>query len=104
MANMAFPWCYPTGGPRRLRRLETAPNLVYSEPVERFNPEGIRRRDLKWVLSEARFVHEARRIDRCLLCKRPHVLEAGLCGICQALLEDPEELALVGRWATGGAP
>lgn len=71
--------------------------------MDRLNGEGIRRQDLRWTLTQARFVRDARRIDRCLLCRRTSVNEAGLCVACWSTLDD-EELALATRWTMGVAP
>jgi hypothetical protein len=71
--------------------------------VERLNSEGILRRDLKWVLTQRRFVTTARRIDSCLLCRRQSVNEAGLCEVCYATL-DEDELSLVEKWMRGTGP
>jgi hypothetical protein len=61
--------------------------------VHRLNSEGILRRDLPFALKNRRMVTDARRIDSCLLCRRPHVNEAALCDVCYAMLEG-EELEL----------
>jgi hypothetical protein len=71
--------------------------------VERLNPEGIPRKQLSFVLSQSRRVHEARRIDRCLLCRRSRVNDAGLCELCYSML-DGEELRLATRWTVVGGP
>lgn len=46
---------------------------------------------------------EARRIDACMLCRRPHVNEAGLCDVCYSSLEG-EELDMVTAWMRGSEP
>ncbi|HVT12637.1 MAG TPA: hypothetical protein VHE55_10240 [Fimbriimonadaceae bacterium] len=69
----------------------------------RVNPEGIVRSDLPWVLTQRRIVMTARRIDTCLLCRRKHVNEAGLCDVCMATLED-HEIALAEKWLRGTGP
>ena len=71
--------------------------------MDRINGEGIRRQDLKFALTQARLVFDARRIDRCLLCRRTQVNEAGLCLVCWSSLED-DELSLAQRWTLGVAP
>ena len=75
----------------------------YTPPVHRLNSEGVPREHLKLVLRDRRTVNAARKIDRCLLCRRPGVNEAGLCGVCWAAL-DEEELALAQRWLSGQGP
>lgn len=74
-----------------------------SQSVERVNSEGILRRDLAWALTQRRMVALARRIDRCLLCRRERVNEAGLCDVCHATLTE-EELRLVEMWMRGTGP
>ncbi|MFM9873206.1 MAG: hypothetical protein ACKVQS_07045 [Fimbriimonadaceae bacterium] len=69
----------------------------------RINPEGIPRDQLTWALTQARIVRAAVRIDQCLLCRDPHVNEAGLCVICWTYLT-PEETELATNWATGVLP
>ena len=69
----------------------------------RVNPEGIRRDELAWALSQASYVRAARRIDSCLLCKRNNVNEAGLCDYCWATLEG-EELEAAAKWTMGVRP
>lgn len=71
--------------------------------MERVNSEGIPRSDLKWALTERRMVMTARKINRCLLCRRIRVNEAGLCDVCTASLND-EEQELVERWRRGTGP
>jgi len=71
--------------------------------VERLNSEGIPRHTLKFALRTSRIVREARRIDSCLLCRRPSVNEAGLCDVCYSAL-DGEELQLATRWLSGFEP
>lgn len=71
--------------------------------MERWNSEGIPRDHLAWALTQRRFVEAARRIDACLLCRRPKVNEAGLCTVCHSLLDDRER-ALAQRWLTGVGP
>lgn len=70
---------------------------------DRFNSEGIPRRRLSIALRTRRVVLTARRIDSCLLCKRPEVNEAGVCAVCYAILND-EELGLAERWMRGQGP
>jgi hypothetical protein len=71
--------------------------------VDRLNSEGIRRQDLSFTLKNPLKVRDARRIDACLLCRRPRVNEAGLCDVCYASLED-DELYLATCWLRGTAP
>lgn len=71
--------------------------------MRRLNSEGIRREDLANALRDRRQVHEARRIDSCLLCRRPDVNEAGLCEVCYVLLSS-EEADLAEAWLRGTAP
>lgn len=67
---------------------------------DRLNPEGIPRSDLIWALTERRFVRMARRLDKCLLCRRGQVNESGICGVCWATLEE-DELKLALKWLSG---
>lgn len=70
---------------------------------DRLHPEGVQRSQLKWVLTQERFVKAAVRMDQCLLCRNKRVNEAGLCDVCWTFLDDPEtELAL--KWTSGVAP
>lgn len=71
--------------------------------MERQNSEGIRRSELNFVLRQTDRVRTARRIDACLLCRRPRVNESGLCDICYTQL-DGEEMRLANRWLTGEGP
>lgn len=71
--------------------------------VERLNSEGIPRDSLILALRDRRAVLTARRINSCLLCRRPKVNEAGLCDICYSAL-DGEELKLATRWLQGIGP
>jgi len=71
--------------------------------MDRINGEGIRRQDLKWALTQPRLVADARRIDRCLICRRTEPNESGLCIVCWSSLDD-EELRLAQRWTVGIAP
>lgn len=76
----------------------------YPVSVERLNSEGIARDQLSWALTQHAVVQTARRINSCLLCRRIGVNEAGLCDVCYALLDNPEEQALVARWISGEGP
>lgn len=67
------------------------------------NAEGIPRKDLSWVLKRPDLVKTAKRIDKCLLCRRSNVNDAGLCDICTAALDDAE-IKLVERWMRGDGP
>ncbi|MBA4293317.1 hypothetical protein C0431_10135 [bacterium] len=69
----------------------------------RINPEGVPRDQLTWVLTQAKMVRDAVRIDRCLLCRDPAVNEAGICGVCWTYLT-PEEVELATNWSTGVMP
>ncbi|MCW5943511.1 MAG: hypothetical protein KIS66_14860 [Fimbriimonadaceae bacterium] len=71
--------------------------------MERLNSEGFPRDRLLWVLTQPRFVREARRIDACLLCRAHRVNDAGLCDACHATLSDAE-MRLVERWMNGTGP
>ncbi len=71
--------------------------------MERWNSEAIPRDQLRWALSNAEVIRKARRVGRCLLCRRDEVNEAALCQVCWALLSD-EELAAASRWLIGVAP
>lgn len=75
----------------------------HNREVSRLNPEGIPRDQLLFVLGQPRRVREARRIDRCLLCRGARVNDAGLCELCYSML-DGDEQRLATRWTTGGAP
>lgn len=70
---------------------------------DRLNSEGIRREELRWVLTQRRMVLTARRINSCLLCRRIGVNESGLCEVCFSLLDD-DESRLAGRWISGEGP
>lgn len=76
---------------------------MYTLAVERLNSEAIPRRFLMRALLDTHLVPTFRRIDRCLLCRRPGVNEAALCLVCWALLED-DEMRQAQRWLNGGAP
>ena len=67
------------------------------------NSEGIIRENLMHALKDPRTVREAKRIDRCLLCRRPGVNDAALCEFCWALL-DEDELKQGQRWLSGVGP
>lgn len=71
--------------------------------VDRFNSEGIPLTSLTVALRTPRVVSEARRIDMCLLCRRPRVNEAGLCNVCYSQLEG-EPLRLAVNWMSGVGP
>ncbi|MES1228236.1 MAG: hypothetical protein ABUL72_06155, partial [Armatimonadota bacterium] len=71
--------------------------------MDRLNEEGIPRDRLAWALTRADYVREARRHNRCLLCSRKNVNEAGLCEGCYSMLSSPE-LALAERWLGGALP
>ena len=71
--------------------------------MSRINSEGIKRDDLAWVLTERRFVIEARKLNKCLLCKKEGVLESGLCNLCYSML-DGDELLLAEKWHRGTGP
>lgn len=71
--------------------------------MERHNSEGIPREKLSLALRDRKAVHEARRIDSCLLCRSPRVCEAGLCDACYGMLEGGE-LELAQRWLAGVGP
>ncbi len=75
----------------------------YNPDVERVNSQGIPLEDLKYVLLHARFVHKARRVNRCLLCCEPNVNEAGLCDACYTQLPEAEA-KLAERWIAGVEP
>jgi hypothetical protein len=71
--------------------------------VERFNNEGIPRHTLVLALRDRRLVMTARRVDACLLCRRPRVNDSGLCDVCYSGLEG-EELRLAVSWLSGVGP
>lgn len=71
--------------------------------MERLNSEGIPLQDLAATLRDRPKVITARRIDRCLLCRRPRVNEAGLCDSCYSVLPDAEA-AIAHRWMRGDGP
>ncbi len=66
----------------------------------RFNSEGIPRDQLAYALTRSDYVAFARKLDRCMLCCRVKVNEAGVCDYCWSLLTE-KELQLAERW-TGG--
>jgi hypothetical protein len=89
---------------RRVERSRSVgPRKKYNDRVERYNSEGIARDLLQQALRDRRLVHQARRIDNCLLCRAPNVNEAGLCRVCWVLL-DEEELQLAKSWMNGAGP
>lgn len=71
--------------------------------LERYNEAGLYRDELLFALKDRKKVLEARRVDICMLCRRPKVNAAGICEYCYALL-DGEELHTVTRWMIGGTP
>ena len=71
--------------------------------MERLNVEAIPRAHLIRALQEKLIVPVHRRIDKCLLCRRPGVNEAALCVACWALLGD-DEMRQAERWLNGGSP
>lgn len=71
--------------------------------MERWNSEAIPRQDLAWALGRPDIVRTARRIDRCLLCRAPHVNEAALCASCWAILDEPD-ISIAQEWMTGARP
>lgn len=71
--------------------------------MERLNVEAIPREHLLQALREKGAVPVHRRIDKCLLCRRPGVNEAALCVGCWSLLGD-EEIRQAERWLNGGNP
>jgi len=77
--------------------------MRHNNRVDRENPEGIKRNELTFALRTRRFVSEARRINKCMLCRRTRVNEAGLCEVCYATLEG-EELNLALAWLRGTPP
>ncbi len=71
--------------------------------MERVNSEGIRRGDLRFVLTQTRMVHAARRNGSCLLCRNGPVNEAALCDSCFSFLSE-DESRLAQKWLTGEGP
>ena len=71
--------------------------------MDRLNPEGVPRSHLLFTLKDLKKVMVARRFDKCLLCCRGGVNEAGLCQVCWALL-DEAELKQGERWLAGVGP
>ncbi len=71
--------------------------------MQRWNPEGILKEKLIWVLSQRALVIKAKKENSCLLCKSPKVNEAALCQVCWALLNE-EELKLANKWVDGTGP
>jgi len=69
----------------------------------RVNSEGIKREDLAMTLRDHHRVRMARRIDACLICRRPRVNEAGLCDVCYGMIEGVE-LELATCWMRGTIP
>lgn len=67
------------------------------------NSQGVPKEQLAWVLTQRRFVLQARKRDRCLLCCGPNVNESGLCEVCIPLLPE-DELRLAERWMAGTGP
>lgn len=71
--------------------------------MDRLNSEALPRHKLLFALRDETTVRMARRINRCILCRRADTNEAGLCPVCWSLLTD-EELAAASRWTIGVAP
>jgi hypothetical protein len=90
---------------RRVRKFR--PNKTkgdrYNRPVDRVNSQGIPLAELNYTLRQPRFVRKAIRANRCLLCCREKVNEAGLCEFCYSQLDEPE-LRLAERWIAGVGP
>ncbi|MBS1714962.1 MAG: hypothetical protein JST30_11570 [Armatimonadetes bacterium] len=71
--------------------------------MARLTNTGLKRSELPWALSRPDIVLSARQRDSCLLCRSPKVNEAGLCGVCHALLDD-DEILLARVWINGMTP
>lgn len=71
--------------------------------MNRLNSEGIPRDQLGWALSQPSIVNHYRKLGKCMLCLRPGVNEAGVCEVCNTLLESPER-DQVQRWIIGIGP
>ena len=65
--------------------------------MDRDNAEGVRRKDLEWMLKRPDLVAERRAKGQCFLCCSPRVNEAALCDGCTSLLSEAE-VRLVTRW------
>lgn len=68
--------------------------------MTRINSEGIPQEHLRFALKNSRIIADARRIDACLMCRRPRVNVAGICEYCYSQL-DGEELVMVTRIMSG---
>ncbi len=93
----------PAPAPRDDPRAPREPPPGKLTPLERLNSEGILRSELRHALNAPERVKAARRIDACLLCRRPRVNEAGICDVCYSGLEG-EDARLANRWLTGQGP
>lgn len=75
----------------------------YNLGVDRLNSEGIPRHLLTVALKDRRQVLQARRFDKCMLCRRGRVNDSGLCEVCYGSL-DGEEFRLAAIWTSGVGP
>lgn len=71
--------------------------------MERWNPEGITRSDLMWVLQRPDIILDRRKKGTCLLCSGRPINDAAMCDACMTLLSR-EELRLVEFWMMGALP
>lgn len=70
---------------------------------EKFNPEGLTRQQFLHALQTPALINAAIKRDRCLICCRTKVNEAGICDVCYAELSEKEN-ELVVRWLRGAMP
>ncbi|MCE9559907.1 MAG: hypothetical protein K8R88_13280 [Armatimonadetes bacterium] len=71
--------------------------------MTRWNAEGVHLKDLPYALSRVDIVSLYRNMNRCMLCMRVGVNEAGVCGVCYSML-DGEPLKAVLEWTMGKRP
>lgn len=71
--------------------------------MERLNSEGVPLRLTLLTLQTPHLVRDARNKDRCFLCQRPKVNQAGLCDYCYSQL-DGEELRVATQYMDGIRP
>lgn len=76
---------------------------MYTFGVDRLNEEGVPRDQLLAALKRPDLVEFARKHDRCMVCGRKRVNEAGVCPGCYATLGDAE-LKIAERWLAGAMP
>lgn len=76
---------------------------MYTFRVDRLNEEGVPRDQLLGALKRPDMVEFARKHNRCMVCGRRRVNEAGLCMGCYSALSDAE-LKVAERWLGGSLP